>query len=309
MPFARVALATAVDPAAALENAKTQIATKNYERAEQLLEEAIDATALMERAAEQAHARTALHFYAAVASCALGRDEDALSHLRETLLLSPHIRSVDEDKYGARFAALFERARGEVSGAGRFQELYPGYENVEAADSPESTLFENPAVEYLGSRQEKRAWREAVSPEERTHVNAEFWRLRDPTPESARNEFRETFGRRIAFADTVFHLPAQRGALTDRGHVFAVLGAPSLVRRRSLSGADPVVAMNRGSIGIEVGTVEYWFYRRDQLPVASGKATVVFRFVSHQGVGDFVLQRDGVSMNVLEASARVTRRQ
>lgn len=306
--FAGVVHAGGVDPAVALEQAKAQIADRNYSQAASVLGGAINATASMRNVTEQTQARTALHFYSAVAYSALNREDDALSHLEEALRLSPHIRGVDRSRYDAQFVTLFERARNEVVGAGRFDELYPGFERAAAQLNTVVGMFDNPAVEYLGSRQEKRAWNDAVTPDERQRVNEQFWSVRDRNPATAENEFRDTFTRRVAFADAAFALPAQRGAMTDRGRVFAVLGVPSYVRRRAFNSGDRIVVMSRGSDGIEVGTVEYWFYTRDQLPIAYAKPTVVFRFVSHQGIGDFVLQRDGVAMNVLEASAKRTTR-
>lgn len=308
-----IAEAADVDPAAALAAAKTEITARNHAKALGHLSPAIEAANRIADATRRKQALTALHFYAAVASSGMHKDDEAASHLEEALRLTPTIRGVDADHYPERFVALFERVRGETTAApGRFEELYPGFSpTAPLATSAMPPVGNEPAVEILGSRQEKQRWRGTMSATDRAQLLTEFWADRDQTPGPAENEFRDMFLRRVAFADTAFGAPAERGALTDRGRVFALLGPPALVRRRALSASEAgrVQALSRGSLGIEVGTVEYWIYNRDQLPVRHAQPTVTFRFISHQGVGSFVLQKDGFAINTLAAAASAASRE
>jgi len=121
---------------------------------------------------------------------------------------------------------------------------------------------------------------------------ADFWKRRDPTPATEENEFRDTFDRRVAFADRRFGSADGRVSATDRGKVFVLLGEPSQVRRSPLTNRDNVVLFER--IPIMNGTMEEWFYDREKLPIAVGKKGVQFHFVTQRGIGDAVLQRDDV---------------
>ena len=301
--MASVAEASAPDPAAALAAAKADIATKKYSRAVAVLEPAIDACETIADPAQQKQALTAVHFYMAVAQSGMQRDDAALSHLRAALRHTPNLRAVDPTRYDKDFVELFNRARSEIANDGRFETLYPGFSS--SGVIPPADRFDlgpHAALDILGSAEEKRAWRSAVTPDDRDRLLAQFWHARDRTPGTEPNEFRDAFLRRVAFADAAFETPLDRGALTDRGRVFALLGEPAYVRRRALTNRDAIQVFNRNSIGIEVGTIEYWFYTREQLSIAHMQPTIAFRFVSHQGIGTFVLQRDAVAMKTLAAA-------
>jgi len=305
--FAATVQAVQIDPAVALTAAKSHISAKKYADAVAVLEPALASTANITDPAQQSQARTAVHFYLAVANSGLKRDDAALAHLEDALRLSPNMRNIDPAKYDQRFVKLFAQAKGPDAdasnggegGTGRFEELYPGFSTGAAVPALDAKL-EKPAVEILGTPQEKRDFRSVRTPNDHARFMGEFWRLRDPSSGTDVNEFRDDVARRLAFAEQAFQSPGQRGSMTDRGRVFAVLGVPALVRRRPLNANDAIVAINRNAIGIEVGTVEYWFYNREQLPEgAMSQPTVAYRFVTHQGIGDYVLQRDGVPINIL----------
>jgi GWxTD domain-containing protein len=289
------------DPSASLAAAKAHITADRHAEALALLAPALDATANIVDEDERRQARTALHFYSAVAASALGRDEEARAHLEEALRLAPRMRAIDATRYDARFVALFEDVRAELKGPGTFEALYPGF-----VSTPDSRVafegWEGVAVELLGSNDEKRAWRASSSPSERERVREEFWRSRDRSAKITSIDYRDAIARRIAFADATWSETGVRGAMSDRGRVFVTLGAPAAVRRRALRSDERVNAVSRGSDGITSGTVESWIYTREQLIGLAAKPTVAFRFVSHQGVGDHVLQRDGIAMNVLAAA-------
>lgn len=303
--LAGTAGAAAVDPATALDAAKKQIAAQKYDDAVRQLLPAIDAAANIADANMQKQALTALHFYAAVAYSGLQEDDEAVMHLEEALLLTPAMRNLDPARYDADFIALFERVKGESDEASgrRFDDLYPGFAPYSSAPPP--VTAEIPAVEILGSRDEKRQFRDVSTASDREDFFAAFWAGRDEAPNTPENEFRDEILRRIAFADDTFPAGRERGALTDRGRVFSVLGAPASVVRRTMTAREAanVQALSRGSSNIEVGTVEYWTYRREQLPIDLSRQTVTFRFISHQGIGTAVLQKDGVAINTLAAAS------
>ena len=64
---------------------------------------------------------------------------------------------------------------------------------------------------------------------ERERFMEQFWALHDPTPDTAFNETRSDFVRRVAYADLNFQ-ETSRGALTDRGRVYVRYGPPDEVQ-------------------------------------------------------------------------------
>jgi len=134
----------------------------------------------------------------------------------------------------------------------------------------------------------------------------------------------------------------RRGSLTDRGMVFVLLGPPSYAGRKPLrSGDDVSVESGMTSFGsqdagnsekamraakpnttsgklatnsVKFGSpgshaadsstnrVETWHYRREVLPKAVPFQQVDFQFVTKQGYGDDVLQRDSNVTNTLTAA-------
>lgn len=303
-----IAVAAEVDPADALARAKKHIAANQHKQAVALLEPALVSAGRISDAAQRTQALAALHFYAGLAYFGSRDTESAGAHLTEFFRLSPSTHRLDPKRYDAAFIELFDAAAAEAKSSGDFRELYGNFHTFEApaATHPSDAFGSNPALEILGTTKEKREWQSLVAAADRERFIADFWQRRDTSPNTPANEFRDSFARRVAFADEVFALPGERGSLTDRGRVFVLLSEPSLVRRRALDSSDTIRAMNVGSLGIETGTIEYWFYTRDQLPTALAKPNITFRFVTHQGVGQHILQKDGLSMNTLALAANAS---
>lgn len=87
--------------------------------------------------------------------------------------------------------------------------------------------FPNSPAQWLMTRADKADWRNVRTDEEAQRLIDLFWARRDPTPGTPRNEFREIFDSRVAAADESFSSPRTRGALTDKGRVFILLGLPA----------------------------------------------------------------------------------
>jgi GWxTD domain-containing protein len=93
-------------------------------------------------------------------------------------------------------------------------------------------------LEFIAEGRELRAYRGATLEAKRRFL-AEFWRRRDPDPATERNELREEFYGKIAYADSTFR---ERGSgttsgwKTDRGRVYAKYGAANEVLDRERRG-------------------------------------------------------------------------
>jgi len=103
-----------------------------------------------------------------------------------------------------------------VVGASAFAALSPKY--ADWAKGPE---------QWLMTRDDWKAWRNVKTDEEAQQFIDLFWARRDPTVGTYRNEFREEFEGRVAYADANYKsYRGKRGALTEPGRVFILLGAP-----------------------------------------------------------------------------------
>jgi|WetSurMetagenome_2_1015567.scaffolds.fasta_scaffold62421_1 GWxTD domain-containing protein len=81
-------------------------------------------------------------------------------------------------------------------------------------------------VDYIISKEERKIFREL--PESgRDDFIAEFWKRRDPTPETERNEFKIEYEDRVAKAAIMFRGEGRPGWRTDRGRIFILFGPPS----------------------------------------------------------------------------------
>jgi len=117
-------------------------------------------------------------------------------------------------------------------------------------------------LEYIAGESEVAALRMA-NPADRAARWAEFWKKRDPTPETDANEFKEEFFRRMRYADTEFAATG-RGWRTDRGRIYIQHGEPDSIERD---------AMPRDGYPIEI-----WLYDRLGLR---------FVFLDRTGFGDY----------------------
>jgi GWxTD domain-containing protein len=82
---------------------------------------------------------------------------------------------------------------------------------------------------YVAKSRELSTWDKDMSPAVKRRFLTEFWKRRDPTPDTPRNEVREQFYGAIAYADANYKEPGRRspdGWRTDRGRIYAKNGTP-----------------------------------------------------------------------------------
>ena len=71
----------------------------------------------------------------------------------------------------------------------------------------------------------RQAWKRLATDEEREQFIEQFWLRRDPTPDTAENEFKEEHYRRIAYANERY-ASGIPGWKTDRGRIYITFGPP-----------------------------------------------------------------------------------
>jgi GWxTD domain-containing protein len=136
-------------------------------------------------------------------------------------------------------------------------------------------------VVYIISPLEKDVFLKLKTDKERDLFMEAFWKHRDPTPDSPKNEFRTEHERRIEYADRYFSRDTPvPGWKTDRGRIYIILGEPEEVQRF------------QGRSGIY--DCESWFYQgKTDLGLPAGFYLLFFR---EHGQGAFKLYsplRDG----------------
>lgn len=81
-------------------------------------------------------------------------------------------------------------------------------------------------VGYIITKEEKKIFLE-LPDSARDDFIAQFWKRRDPSPETERNEFKIEYEDRLAKAEVMFRGEGRPGWLTDRGRIFILFGPPS----------------------------------------------------------------------------------
>ncbi|HUK37336.1 MAG TPA: GWxTD domain-containing protein [Vicinamibacterales bacterium] len=142
-------------------------------------------------------------------------------------------------------------------------------------------------VKFLMTADENRQFHALKSDAEAEKFIALFWAKRDPTPGTERNEFQEEFDRRVAFADKNFTDTLGRGALSDRGKAFILLGPPYRVSGSGgaqINGMGIAANANRFGVGPAASgqtadpDTQYWMYAHENKPkfIKQGDFTITF---------------------------------
>ncbi len=129
-------------------------------------------------------------------------------------------------------------------------------------------------VVYIITKHERDVFLQLKTDRERDIFIDAFWKQRDPSPDTPRNEFREEHEKRFAYATKMYGrgtpLP---GWKTDRGRMYIILGPPRNIEQYdNVNGVYPV---------------EIWFYLGDpDLGLPTGFNLIFFK---RNGLGDYVL--------------------
>lgn len=120
-------------------------------------------------------------------------------------------------------------------------------------------------MQYVMERDEIEKLKDA-SPEEKQKLFFEFWKKRDPTPETEYNELMEEYYQRVEYANKNFSHYVD-GWKTDRGMVFIIFGVPSNIERHPFD--------------VDSKPYEVWTYY---------EINRQFVFIDATGFGDYRLQ-------------------
>ncbi len=138
--------------------------------------------------------------------------------------------------------------------------------DVEESGPPRGKQFDQmlEGLAYIADAAEVDAMR-GRSGDEQAALWERFWKRRDPTPETARNEYQLEFFRRLRYADQHFQ-GFGPGWRSDMGRIYIHYGPPDQIEQRAATAASP--------------QYELWFYNQPYRR---------FVFADREGFGRFSL--------------------
>ena len=114
-------------------------------------------------------------------------------------------------------------------------------------------------VAYIITPDEQKAYKKLTTDEERENFIENFWRRRDPDPDTEENEYREEYFERIAYANE-HYASGIPGWKTDRGRIYITFGKPDSVEAHPSGGSYDRPSYEGGG-STTTYPFETWFYR------------------------------------------------
>jgi GWxTD domain-containing protein len=180
--------------------------------------------------------------------------------------------------------------------------------------------FRNPGdmedlVHFLLTAEGEEAFVRMHPGEQESYLEA-FWRERDPTPNTPRNEAREEFLRRVETANRSYASNGSvAGMFSDMGRVYIRYGEPGEILRQVVPAGDntlramimelsmtedrPLGEVHQKGLGGDMRPYEVWIYEGEiplppdadpHLERNTRRKRLVFLFVDEQGTGDYRLR-------------------
>ena len=140
-------------------------------------------------------------------------------------------------------------------------------------------------VTYIITDEERKAFKKLETDDEREQFITEFWRRRDPDPDTDENEYREQYYERIAYANEHF-TSGIPGWKTDRGRIWIMYGKPDELETHP-SGGNYDRPSYQGGGSTSTYPFEIWFYRY----LAGVGSGIEIEFVDPTGSGEYRIAR------------------
>lgn len=148
-------------------------------------------------------------------------------------------------------------------------------------------------VAYIITNEEKKAFKALATDEERENFIENFWRRRDPNPDTEENEYREEYYERIAYANE-HYASGIPGWKTDRGRIYIAWGKPDEIESHPSGGSYERPSYEGGG-STSTFPFEIWFYRHLE-NVGDG---IEIEFVDPTGSGEYRIARDANEKDAL----------
>ena len=159
----------------------------------------------------------------------VNRSQDYLTHANKSQI----VVRFDSAQYSTGAYTISVEARSLKNGSNRNSVLKSKPFSVRWNNLPLSISDIDLAIRqlrYISKDNEYNIMADADSDEEKRRLFDEFWKKRDPNPDTKRNEFMEEYYSRVQYANEHFSHYIQ-GWRTDMGMVFILFGSPNNVER------------------------------------------------------------------------------
>src|SRR5438132_6090382 len=140
-------------------------------------------------------------------------------------------------------------------------------------------------VAYIITDEERKAFKKLQTDDERERFIEEFWRRRDPDPDTDENEYREEYYERIAYANENFSSGIP-GWKTDRGRIYIMFGKPDEKESHPSGGSYDRPTWEGGGT-TSTYPFETWWYRY----IEGIGSDVEIEFVDPSGSGEYRIAR------------------
>ncbi len=152
-------------------------------------------------------------------------------------------------------------------------------------------------VAYIITDQEGADFKTLQTDAERQHFIEEFWKRRDPTPDTPENEYKNEHYRRIAYVNDHFHEARGPGWKTDRGRIYIQYGPPDEIDSHPSGGAY-IRPPEQGGATTVTYPFEQWRYRF----IEGIGNNVILEFVDKTKTGEYRLTMDPALKEVASIS-------
>lgn len=142
-------------------------------------------------------------------------------------------------------------------------------------------------VDLIMTDAERSAFKKLTTDEERENFSENFWLIRDPTPDTPENEYRDQFYERIDYANDHF-ASGIAGMRTDRGKMYILNGPPDEIQSHPAGGTYHRTYEEGGGVTTTF-PFETWRYRH--LEGAKGD-NVIYEFVDSSNSNEYKLEID-----------------
>ena len=160
------------------------------------------------------------------------------------------------------------------------------------AVSPYDKWLREEAV-YIITDQERADFKNLKNDADRAHFIEEFWKRRDPTPGTPKNEFKEEHYRRIAYVNDRFADRRLPGWKTDRGRIYIQYGPPNEIDSHP-AGGPYTRPSDQGGAQTVTYPFEQWRYRF----IEGMGNNVTLEFVDQARTGEYRLTTDPAAKEV-----------
>jgi len=158
------------------------------------------------------------------------------------------------------------------------------------------------AAQWLMTKEEQGQWKKVNDDAAAQAFVDLFWARRDPSPGTPANEFKDDFDARVAAADKQFPQGRTKGSMTDRGHVFILLGRPTRIDRTNPEPKSTILTPEGNTAGTDKAVEslqsyspkQLWTYDAGKTKLPAGVPPIAeFAFVDQYGSNEWKLERTG----------------